>query len=260
MSFRLRVSSKHPTHHQLRGALRLPFKTRINFGRSSTSALPSGTYVLINHPIAVAHAADKFLMKQSFVGAEVRTAKWWPHFSFTAEDFPLVLKHRMGSRGTGVYLMRTQAEYQAFATSRGVLHVQNNFIVEKFHSYTREYRVHATPTRAFLCHRKGRKDGVPVDQRWKHSYENSVWFNEDNPLFFKPATWDLITAEACKAVAALGLDFGAVDIKTSKDGSKFFIIEVNSAPSVGEHTREAYLREIPIIAQEVRDARPPFTK
>lgn len=233
----------------------------MNFGRINIDKFPCGTFVLINPPEAVAKAADKKLMKEAFNVAGVKTAKWWPlHEEVRDEDFPCVVKHRMGSRGTGVYLLKEPEDYSSFVRPRRSGEVQDNFILEKFHSYTREYRIHATPTHAFLCHRKGRKDGVPLEHRWKHSFETSVWFKEDNPNFQKPDNWNEIEAEACKAVASLGLDFGAVDVKTSKDGSKFFIIEVNSAPSLGEHTREAYLRQLPLIVEHVKNTRPRFIK
>lgn len=254
-----RVRSKHPSHRCLRTMLSFPFRVLINMGRTNPSVLPSGRYVLINPPEQVANAADKRLTKEKFDASGVATASWWPDFNIPERKFPVVVKHRRGSRGTGVYLMRTPEELAAFYRQRGEDFVKENFIVERFRNYRYEYRLHATQDRVFLANRKARVDGVPGDQRWKHSFENSVWFHEDNPEFRTPSTWEAVKAEACKAVASLGMDFGAVDVKVSGEG-KFFIIEVNSAPSLGDHTREQYLRMLPELAQKIKDTRGFFIK
>lgn len=250
-----RIRSRHPSHRCLHHLLDLPFRCLINFGRTNNSTFPRGrTLVIINPPEAVLNAADKRLTKQKFAEHSVATAEHWPDFVIPAEKFPVVVKHRFGSRGTGVYLMRTPDELAAFYRQRGEELVKRDFIVERFKNYRYEYRLHATQTEVFLANRKARKDGVPEDQRWKHTYENSVWYNEDNSEFRTPSTWEAIKAEACKAITALGMDFGAVDVKVSSEG-KFFIIEVNSAPSLGDQTREHYLRMLPALAQKVLESR-----
>lgn len=59
------------------------------------------------------------------------------------------------------------------------------------------------------------------------NYRNGFIFNR-----IEPANVNKILAqEANKAVIALGLDFGAVDILHGKDG-KFYVLEVNTAPGV----------------------------
>ncbi len=249
------VRSKHPSHRCLRTHLDLPFRTLINMGRTNDSYLRRGSYVLINPPAAVANAADKSLTKQKFAEHNIATAEYWPDHAVPEDKFPVVVKHRWGSRGTGVYLMKTPAELAAFRAARGEQTFCSTYIIERFKGFRYEYRLHATQTEVFLANRKARKEGVPESERWKHTMENSVWFNEDNPEFKKPAAWEEIKAEACKAIKALGMDFGAVDVKVSTSGTKFFIIEVNSAPSLGDHTREFYLRMFPQLAQQIKESR-----
>jgi glutathione synthase/RimK-type ligase-like ATP-grasp enzyme len=239
--------------------LDLPFRTLVNMGKTDPACLPHGRYVLINPPEAVANAADKRLTKQKFQEHNIVTAEWWPDFNIPERKFPVVVKHRLGSRGTGVYLMRTPDDLARFFESRGEDHVKEMFIVERFKNYRYEYRLHATQTGVFLANRKARVEGVPTDQRWKHSFDTSVWFNEDNPEFRKPDTWDEIKDTACKAVASLGMDFGAVDVKVNTSG-KFFIIEVNSAPSLGDSTRSCYLAMIPELAKHIKQTRGFITK
>ena len=224
-------------------------------GRTEPRFLPRGKFVLINHPASVANAADKLKMKNIFTEKKVPTAPWWPtHAQLNDDDFPVVVKHRMGSRGTGVYLMKTRDEFLQFSRSRGAAFVQENFVVEKYRNYRYEYRLHATREEVFFANRKARKDGVPEENRWKHDNDSSVWFTETNPKFNKPSTWEDITKAACASVDSLGLDFGAVDVKVNSRG-KFFIIEVNSAPSLGGVTRAVYESMIPQLAERIRSTR-----
>lgn len=260
---KVRIRSRHPSHRPLRHLLNLPFRTLINFGRTDSSVLPRGRYVLINPPETVANAADKLLTKQKFTEHSVATAEYWPDFVVPENKFPVVVKHRWGSRGTGVYLMRTPADLAAFRARHGEQRFQSTYIIERFKNYRYEFRLHATQTKVFLSNRKARKDGVPETDRWKHTYENSVWYNRENPLFdprhFSDEIWASINAEAVKAITALGMDFGAVDVKVNNEG-KFFILEVNSAPSLGDQTRDHYLRLFPELAQHIKETRGRFIK
>lgn len=234
--------------------LDIPFRTIINMGKTTTESFPRGNFVVINPPDAVLNAADKRRTKEKFVEHQIPTAEYWPDFVIPADKFPIVVKHRFGSRGTGVYLIETPEKLAEFFRARGEARVKEQFIAERFKNYRYEYRVHATQTEVFLANRKARQEGVPQECRWKHSFGTSVWFNEDNPEFRTPSTWEEIKAACCRAVAALGMDFAAIDVKVSMSG-KFFLIEANSAPSLGDATREHYLRVIPELARKVRETR-----
>jgi hypothetical protein len=155
-----------------------------------------------------------------------------------------------GSRGTGNYLLKTREEFDAFVAK----HRGGNYIYERFHDYNREYRLHVTSDGCFYTCRKLLKEETPERDRWFRNDSNSTWILENNPSFDRPTNWDAIVAECVKALNAVGLDFGACDVKVqsaknSKDKDrkepKFFIIEINSAPSFGTLTTQKYLEEIP---------------
>ena len=56
--------------------------------------------------------------------------------------------------------------------------------------------------------------------------------------------------EAIKAVGALGLDFGAVDLVVEKNTNKAYVLEVNTAPGLSsETTLNAYVSAIKELAQ-----------
>lgn len=243
MKYRPRIRSRHPTHDVLRRGLPpQPVRCVIRLG----SLTPSNAPVQINSVEAIQHSWDKLLMKQCFKRAEVKTAAWnWGDYGDL--KFPIVAKHRMSSRGQGVYRFKTKEEFLAWKE-------ENNpdltkFIFEKFHNYGREYRLHVTESGCFYTCRKLRKNGTPGDQRWKFNVSQGaeVWVMDTNPQFDKPEFWDQMVSESVKALKSVGLDVGAVDVKCSKED--FFILEINSAPSFGQITSQKYMEILPIVIQ-----------
>ena len=257
--FRIMVRSRHPSHRPLRTTLsRLPFRTVVRLG--STWAGDQAARIECNSAQSVRTSASKYLMKQAFDAANVITPVW-VNGNVTAQrlnefiqqhGFPIVAKHHYGSRGTGNYLLKTQAELTAWMVGKTL----ENYIFEKFYDYTREYRLHVTRTGCFYTCRKMLKQGTPENQRWYRNDSNSAWMVEDNPLFDKPSNWNVIVAESVKALTAVGLDIGAIDVKvqsrTNSQGQvrtnpKFIILETNSAPSMKEIGLQKYQEAIPQI-------------
>jgi len=206
-------------------------------------------------------------MKICFDELSVRTASW-VYITYNAKPrsllalfeefivengFPIVAKHRFGSRGRGNYLLSSQEELVEWLRAHPRL---ENYIFEKFYNYSREYRLHVTANGCFYTCRKMLRDNTPEDSRWFRNDSNSVWIVEENEAFDKPSNWDDIVSECVKALKAVGLDVGACDVKvqssTTSKGTKrknpeFIVIEINSAPSFGERTLQHYLQQIPEI-------------
>jgi len=254
--FRIMVRSRHPSHRPLRTTLsRLPFRTVVRLG--STWAGDQAARIECNSAQSIRTSASKRLMKQAFAAANVATAQWEnSHNNLTAfvaaVGFPIVAKHIHGSRGTGNYLLKTQAELTAWMVGKTL----ENYIFEKFYDYTREYRLHVTRTGCFYTCRKMLKTGTPENKRWYRNDSNSVWVLETNPSFDKPSNWNAIVAESVKALTAVGLDVGAIDVKVQsrtngqgqvRPNPKFLVLETNSAPSFGQVTLEKYQEVIPQI-------------
>lgn len=198
-------------------------------------------------------------MKRCFAEAKVITAKYEnleAVVSSTVEArgkfLPFVIKSHTGSRGRGNYLITTEQQFQQWLPGKPVA----NYIVEKFHDYVKEYRLHVTKDGCFYTNRKMLKSETPKDKRWFRNDSNCTWILETNPDFDKPVNWNAIVSECVKALKAVGLDVGACDVKvqSSKDKNgkvrptpEFIVIEINSAPSFGEGTLQRYLTIIPTI-------------
>lgn len=205
--------------------------------------IPKGAKLLeINSPEACHVSGDKILMKKRFVKGRIRTAKW---FTINPGDHnderithylnkwdKIIAKHKHSSKGKGIYLIESFEDFSKFKESIKDLRQKiEDFIFERYYSYTREYRIHVTKEGCFYASRK-----VLINEakdRWHRHADNSVFLSEDNPKFNKPDNWFEIVDACVKALKSLNLDLAAFDVKVAKDG-KYIILESNSAPALGE--------------------------
>lgn len=261
----LRIFSRHPSTSTIRN--NIPIKGKKVVYRHGSTTEGNFEYE-INSVESVKNSADKLKMKECFDKAEVHQAQWLPliDFSFDKKKFTeflnklefgkdkesfIIIKHRLGSRGTGNYLIKTQAELDQFIKSKeGSL---KNYIVEEYKRYSVEYRIHATEDGYFYACRKMLKSDTPKTERFQRHDDNCVWYVETNPLFDKPSNWNDIVKDCQRAVKAMEADVLAFDVKCtsvkeSKDKvCKWILIESCSAPSMGKITLEKYKEELPKI-------------
>lgn len=258
-SFRVNIRSRHSTHDPLRTTLsRLPFRSIVRLG--STTELNDGKRrVECNSVQAVRNSSNKLLMKTKFKENGVITPDWWVYSQgqfrkFNSTDasavtpieslpLPIVAKHIYGSRNSGNTLIKTLEELKSYMVNKN----HSNYIYERYFGAVREYRLHINEDECFYTCRKMLKEDTPEDHRWYRNDSNCVWIKEDNALFNKPSSWNDIVEESIKALKAVGLDVGAVDVKVKGNGVDFKILEINSAPSFGDITLEKYSEVIPKI-------------
>lgn len=105
---------------------------------------------------------------------------------------------------------------------------------------TQEYRVHVVNGQAIFCQQKKRErdNEQTKDQKLIRNYDNGWVFclvHGEPPKGVKDA--------AVSAVAALGLDYGAVDIVVGRDSGKPFVLECNTAPGLSSPTLIAAYKE-----------------
>lgn len=263
--FYLKIFSRHPSSKGIRKTI--PVKGKNVVYRHGSTTEGNFEYE-INSVESIKNSADKLKMKECFDNAEVKQAIWIPLVNFSSDkksfteflnklDFGkdkesfIIIKHRLGSRGTGNYLIKSQQELDAFIKNKqGSL---KNYIVEEYKRYSVEYRIHATEYGYFYACRKMLKSNTPKTERFQRHDDNCVWYIESNPVFDKPSNWNEIVKDCQRAVKAMGADVLAFDVKcTSTKGSKdktckWIIIESCSAPSFGDGTTVKYKEELPKI-------------
>lgn len=265
-AFRPRLRSRHPSHQDLRTQLpRLPFRSVVRLGSTTES---NDVDVECNSTKAVRNSSSKLLMKQCFSAAGVITADWWVYNTNLSKflpqgkqenmipkadmQFPLIVKHLYGSRGTGNYKLDNYEALQHWLVGKDC----TKYIFETYKTYTREYRLHVTAEGCFYTCRKMLKRDTPEDKKFQRHDDNCVWILEENQLFDKPVNWKAICDDCVKALNSLGLDIGAFDLKVQsavdgkgrkRENPEWIVIESCSAPSFGERTLECYLKEIPKV-------------
>jgi hypothetical protein len=168
-------------------------------------------------------------------------------------DLPVIGRTSYHCKGRGLWFCETLAEVRR-AVERGATH----FL--EFIPNTREYRVHAfCKKRTFGEKDRGIEDYVSVKLAEK------VWQGKNKP---DPARiqknhefgWkfigqqdrrveelDVVRYAAKQAIAALDLDFGAVDVMYKIQDKRPYVLEVNSTPSLSDdnaNTCEVYAERI----------------
>lgn len=193
------------------------------------------------------NSSNKKLMKECFDKFDVQTAMWCTANKFiNSEDkpfaFPVVVKQIYGSKNLGNALCKNMDEVVAFIGEEPL----DLYIIERFYTYSKEYRIHATKKKGFYALRKMLSDETEDSKRWFRNDSNCVWILEDNPMFAKPDNWDSIMNAAAKAICSVGLDIGCVDVKVqaTMESPRHIIIETNSAPGLTETSAEKYVQQL----------------
>lgn len=101
-----------------------------------------------------------------------------------------------------------------------------------------EFRVHVFNGKVICVQEKRKKKGAKVNHIIRSHKKGWVFCYQD---IKEP---DGLRELAVKAVNALGLDFGGVDIIYTKKLDQLFVLEVNSAPGIEGTSLEAYANEI----------------
>lgn len=93
-----------------------------------------------------------------------------------------------------------------------------------------EFRIHVVAGKAIFAQQKRKKNGVEQDKNQKliRNFDNGWVFC---PVDVTHCTLNHVVVQAIASVAALGLDFGAVDVIVGKD-TKAYVLEVNTAPGL----------------------------
>jgi len=205
--------------------------TIINWGSSTFPSWDRFNNVrYLNHPASVCNATNKKDALTLFERSEVPCPKFFTskeaviHYTVGIEEFPLVYcrKTLTGHSGSGIVLANSVSE------------LVNAPLYTLGFPTRREYRVHVFRDRVIDYAKKSCRDG---------ERPNKLIRNFANGWIFRRGGVELpeqVGQVAIKAVKALGLDFGAVDIVVDKEYNPC-VLEVNTACGIkGESTLASY--------------------
>lgn len=203
-------------------------KVVINWGCSGIHNPEVMKCKILNHPDNVSNAANKLKTFQVLSEAGVAT----PPFATTKEGAVALFK-----ASSGAVFCRTKLTGNS---GEGIVVAEKEEDLVDAKLYTawlnkkREYRVHVVGGKAIMSQIKMKKKDAEGD-RYVKNHNNGYTFafnvDEEIPQF--------IIEESLKAIEALKLDFGAVDIISFR--GKPYVLEVNTAPGIENTTLERYV-------------------
>lgn len=235
MAYLLYSDSTSATGRELAGALGIRCGTRppgkkenllIRWGSSVQVETRPGK--VLNNRRAILLSTNKFESLRTLRNQGVGTPETWTN----AEDvlFPALARKINHSQGSDIILCLQKQDVRR-ALNRG----RKYFV--RYIPTDREYRAHVFRGQVFRINQKllqDREEWVPHIRNITHGY-----------TFARPRQemGAAATEMAIRAVSALGLDFGAVDLVIGDD-NRPYVLEVNTGPSLVEVGVEAYVEQI----------------
>lgn len=214
-----------------------PLKTNtvINWGASQINRQIEGA--IINKPEAIAAASNKLSAFKLFAAKGVATPAFTESLEeankWLAEGSVVVARTKLNAHsGDGIVIVDPDAEPK--------IDIPNAKLYTKYVPKAEEYRIHVFHGDVFFVQRKARNKDVPDDKvNWKvRNHGNGfIYSNQDVEVFNVGEAYK----QAAAAVAALGLDFGAVDLVYNRKQNKHYVLEVNTAPGLSGATLQAYV-------------------
>lgn len=213
----------------------------VNYGSSGLDLSLAGNATLLNHPTNIGQASNKVNAFQVFQNASVKTVDWTTSRQ-TAETWV--------SQGEVVYcrtvLQGHSGEGIQICSSSDVTDIggiPHSNVLPRAPLYTkaitaqrREFRVHVMNGVVTYVQQKRRRDNYREDGQYSNVVRNhsTGWiYATQNAEVNNEAI-----SESLKAIAALGLYYGAVDVITR--GNEAWVLEVNTAPGMTGTNLETY--------------------
>lgn len=188
--------------------------------------------IILNRPEAIKTASNKlqsFNALQGCVDIPKFTTSLDEANKWLAKGVIVVCRHKLtGHSGDGIEIIKPKDDKPI---PQAKLYVQ-------YIPKAEEYRIHVMNDEAFFIQRKARTKDVPDDKvNWQvRNHANGfIYAHKDVNVA------DEARAMAVKAVKALGLDFGAVDLIYNEKKNKYFVLEINTAPGLFGTTLEKYV-------------------
>jgi len=208
----------------------------VNWGNSTVPhGLSQDNHKWVNHPANVAAACNKLLTFVALKEESVSTPEWTqsPETAdkwITQEGCRVYgRKNLTGHSGQGIVILEEE-----LTMPRDLCPLYTKATKAKY-----EYRIHVM-------------DGEVIDQQQKKKREGheggtvGIRNHANGWVFAREGVTvpEVVREQAIKAVQALGLDFGAVDVGYNELNGKAFVYEVNTAPGLEGTTLQRYAEGI----------------
>ena len=181
----------------------------------------------LNVPTQVSLAVNKLKTFCALVQAEINTPSFGPDSAIAKQwlaDGKIVVGRQKleGHGGDGIVIMKKPEDF-----------VECKLYTQHLrHKY--EFRVHVFKDKVIDVTEKRKKRGVDADILVRNKQTGWVYCRDGMVVS------EDVTQQALKAVGALGLDFGAVDIAYREKEKKAYVLEVNTAPGLEGTTLRRY--------------------
>lgn len=214
-------------------------KLIINWGCSKLPAELLKCRVL-NSPESVSKASCKLTSFEAMAKAGVSVPRFTTHreeaVGLLGEGKVVVARTILrGHSGAGIVVMEDEKDIVG-----APLYVE--YVPKK-----EEYRIHVFDGAVVDIQRKARKKDVPDDQvNWKvrNLANGFIFARGEDALGNVPQD---VLDQAVKAVASLGLDFGAADVIYNDKHKKAYVLEVNTAPGLSGSTLDGYVERLKVM-------------
>lgn len=215
----------------------------INYGSSAFPMQRVGRGRLLNNPEAVGLSSNKLRAFQRFEQAGVKTVEWTADYAQAAtwvREGGMVYARTslQGHSGAGIVIgygnpagVGDAGDVQVVSTLPRAQLYTKAILQER-----REFRIHVMNGVITYVQQKRRRDGF----RENENYSNLVRNHHTGWIYAtqNADVCDEAKREAVKAINALGLDFGAVDVITRR--GEAWVLEVNTAPGMSGTNLETY--------------------
>ena len=154
---------------------------------------------------------------------------WFNHMDWEQSDFngPVIVRATHHAQGRSLFFCRT---FEEVGTAINKLHNKGkDYYISEYIAKEAEYRIFVVQNRVVWVTKK-----TPAN-------EADIAWNVAQGGRFDNVGWKEWPLKACRialmTVEAVGLDFGGVDVM--QKGKDFYVLEVNSAPSMTSEYRQA---------------------
>jgi hypothetical protein len=187
--------------------------------------------IVYNKAKAIEKATNKKLSREIFIQNNLNCPKLINKQNITNEDFPIIARPLVHSKGKNFIVLKMYEMFKKHFDDNNANWYYSAFVDKK-----QEFRLHVAHGRILNYLEKPK----PADG-------NIAWNRAINEDPFVNVKWSDYNKDICnlaiKAIQALGLDFGAVDIMLDKN-DKACLLEVNTAGTLisSEYSMERYAK------------------